>query len=123
MFAKNRSIRVVIVATDQELRDTHYFSRLWLAARNIQLSRRRWLDAMAEAIYEFDGVILTSDGRPWPVPDIDDVMGEPGARWISLFFEAEDGAPKRDVRRWERVRLIDLYLRITRPHIARHFSR
>ena len=114
---------IVVVATDQELPDKHYYRRLWIAARNYDISRRRWLDAIAAAIYEFRGHILKSDGSPWPIPEVDDVMGEAGGRWISYWFEESDGEPKREVRCLERVRLFDLYFRIAHPDIARHFAR
>lgn len=116
-----RTKRIVIVATDQELRDPHYYKRLWLAARNMH-SRRRWLDVIADTLYNFDGDILNSDGTPWEMPDIDDIFGDP--RWFSTWFEVgPDGGPRRNVRDIERLRLIDLYFRIALPAIARHFGR
>jgi len=114
--------RVVVVATKAELTNLHYFLRLWMAIRASLISRRKWLDVLAEAIYGFDGVILLPDGRLWSVPDIDDVIGDP--RWISILLEDVDGRPKRtNIRKIEALRLFDLYFRIKHPDIARHFGR
>ena len=113
--------RVVVVASKQELSDEHYRKRLWLAARNLRISRRRWPDEIAAAIYNFHGDILLPSGLPWPVPDVDDVLGDP--RWFSYYFEETNGQPRRDVRLIERLRMIDLYFRIARPLIQRHFAR
>ncbi len=113
--------KVIIVASDKELTDPHYSQRLWLAARNMPISRRQWLDVMANTIFNFDGVILSPEGTLWPIPEVDDVMGDP--RWISLYFEESDGKPRRAVKLIERLRMLDLYFRIAKPHIQRHFKR
>lgn len=113
--------KVITVASDKELTNPHYNQRLWLAARNMPISRRQWLDVMADAIYEFEGEIRSTDGALWPIPDIDDVMGDP--RWISLYFEELDGKPRRAVKLIERLRMLDLYFRIAKPKIQRHFKR
>jgi hypothetical protein len=114
--------KIVVIATRQELTDRHYFLRLWLAMRNMGISRRKWPDELAGVIYGFDGVILCPDGRPWPVPDVDRVLGDP--RWISMLLEDVGGAPRRfNIRKIEALRLIDLYFRIKHPHIQRHFGR
>lgn len=115
------SKRVVTVASKQELIDPHYSRRLWLAARNMPYSRRQWLNKLAEAIYGFDGVILLPDGRRFPLPDIDAVMGDP--RWLSYYFEELNGLPKREVKLIERLLILDLYFRIAKPDIQRHFGR
>lgn len=62
-----------------------------------------------------------SDGRICPIPDIDNVMGDP--RWISSWFEERDGEPRRNTYQIERLRLFDLYFKIEYPNIARHFGR
>jgi len=99
-----------------------YKKRLWLAARNMKISRREWPNVIADAIYNFDGYILLDNGMLWPIPDIDNVMGDP--RWFSYYFEADDGGdPLRDVRLIERLRLIDLFFKIKYPLIARHFDK
>jgi len=113
--------RVVVVASKAELTNPVYSQRLWLAARNMPISRRKWPDVIADAIYSFEGQILTSDGRIWSIPYVDEVMGD--GRWISMYFEERDGKPLREVRVLERLRVIDLYFRISKPHIQKHFNR
>jgi len=89
------------------------------------ISRRNWLNVIAEVIYDFisgGGIILNSDGSEWTVPDIDDVMGDP--RWISILLEDIDGKPKRTgIRKLKALQLFDLFFRIDKPKIARHFGR
>lgn len=111
--------QIIIVATIAELTNPVYSRRLWLAARNMNISRRQWPNVIADAIYNYKGTILLPDDRIWPIPDIDDVLGDP--RWFSLYFEECDGRPRREVRLIERLRVIDLYFRITKPNIYRHF--
>lgn len=113
--------RVVVVASKAELTNPHYNKRLWLAARNMLISRRNWPDVIAAALYDFTGDIMLGNGMRWPIPDVDDVLGDP--RWFSYYFEDVGGEPRRTVRLIERLRLIDLYFRIKHPHIARHFGR
>ena len=113
--------QIIVVASKAELTSSVYTRRLWLAARNMNIPRRQWPNVIADAIYNFRGNILLSDGRLWPVPDVDYVLGDP--RWISLYFEESDGKPRREVRLIERLRMIDLYFRIAKPHIQCHFSR
>lgn len=98
-----------------------YKKRLWLAARNMKISRRKWPDAIADAIYNFDGEILIENGMHWPIPNVDDVLGDP--RWFSYYLEANGDEPRRNVILIERIRLIDLFFRIRHPDVARHFDR
>jgi len=117
-----QSKRIVVMASKQELTDPHYYLRLWLAFVNTPISRRKWPDRISRTIYGFDGILLCSDGRPWPIPNVDDVLGDP--RWISMLQESVDGKPRRtNIRKIEALRLIDGTFRIDEPHIARHFGR
>ncbi len=113
--------RVVMVASDAQLSNRHYRRRLWMAARNLKIPRRRWFDALADVIYNFDGVIVNPNGTEWNIPDIDNVMNE--NRWISAYLEIRNGAPRRETRMIERLRIIDLFFQIKYPHIHRHFGR
>lgn len=123
-FGTNPPKNTIFTASRNELTNSHYVRRLWIAARNVKISRRKWPDEIARAIYGFKGRILCSDNRLWPVPDVDAVLGD--ARWFSYWFEADDTRddywPKREVRLLERIRIIDLYFRIDKPDIARHFG-
>lgn len=116
-----REQRVITVASDAQLLNPHYRRRLWIALRNEGISRRKWPDALAAAIYDFDGAILNPNGTRWNIPDIDDVMGDP--RWLSALLEECNGEPCRDTCKIERLRILDLYFRIKHPNIQRHFGR
>lgn len=115
--------KVVFVASKSQLSNPVYEARLWIATRNIGLSRRKLLDAIAKAIYDHQGLILIEGGHVWPVPDIYEVMGEDG-RWLSYYCKAVDGRPchKPRASTLERRRIIDLYFRIAHPAIARDFK-
>lgn len=65
-------------------------------------------------------------GEPYVIPFVDEAMGDdPDNRWMSDFLRSDPSGSKPSARsrKLERVRLIDLYFRITRPKIARHFGR
>ena len=111
----NSKNKVIYVATDEELKDPHYYRRLWLAARNVPIPRRDWLDAIADAIRDFDGDILTTTGERYDIPDIDEIFGDdPDMRWMSRFKATKKGAdrPRAMSNKIERLRLIDLYFRV-----------
>ena len=125
MFFESK--RVVVVATDAELLSEHYYRRLWIAARNIKISRREWLDELANCLRDtHDLDIRYPYGEPYTIPFVDDAMGDdPDNRWMSDFLRSDPSGAKPSTRsrKLERVRLIDLYFRITHPRIARHFGR
>lgn len=118
--------RVTTVATSAELKNEHYYRRLWVAARNIELPRRMWLDELAACFRDYRGDILYPSGEPFPIPYVDDAFGDdPDMRWLSYYLSTDEtGKEPRSVsRKIERIQLIDLYFRIKHPAIARHFSR
>lgn len=116
--------RVIRVASKKELENSAYESRLWLVAKNEQMSRRRYINEIAITIYDFEGTIQDERGRLWNIPDVYELFGE-GGRWLSQYLEDEDGRPRRKPRSitLERRRLIDLYYRIKFPHIAEKIAR
>lgn len=121
-----RRRKTLYVATRHQLNDPQYYKRLWLAARNLSLPRREWLDAIADAIRDYEGEIAWYSGEPYEVPCIDKVFGDdPDVRWLSYFLGANDNGdrPLRQTKKIERLRLIDLYFRIEYPEIAKHFHR
>lgn len=122
MYDKN--FRVICVATNDQLTNAAYLRRLWIAARNLAISRRKLIDQMAATIYDFRGRIIWPNGIKWVIPDIDDLFDIDG-RWISLWLEESDGEPKRQPRSTsiEKLRMIDLFFRIRYPDIARHFGK
>ncbi|GJM04769.1 MAG: hypothetical protein DHS20C09_07600 [marine bacterium B5-7] len=124
MLCENK--RVIVVATNAELLNEHYYRRLWIAARNLQLPRRRWLDEIAECFLRFNGSIVYASGQSFPIPLVDDVFGDdPDMRWLSYYLKADLAGmrPHTVSRKMDRIQLIDLYFRIKHPSIARHFGR
>ncbi|MEM9388083.1 MAG: hypothetical protein AAGA68_23710 [Pseudomonadota bacterium] len=113
--------RTIFATSKEELIDKPCSRRRWIAARNLKVPRRQWPDLLATSIYEFEGTILCPNRLLWPIPDIDKILGE-DPRWFSHYLEAVDGEPRRTPRLLERVRLIDLFFRIEKPAIARHFA-
>lgn len=112
---------IVYIVSIGILNDPVYKKRLWLAARNMGISRRNWPNVIADAIYNFRGIILLPSGIRWPIPDIDSVMGDP--RWLSYYFEELNGDPRRGVILLERLRILDVYFKIKHPKIAKHFNK
>ncbi len=87
MLAKERNI--IRVATEEELRSTSYYHRLWIAVRNMEIRRRDWLDAIADAIRDYDGEIVDELGQPYPLPEIDDVFTDDfDMRWFGYYLKA-----------------------------------
>ncbi|MEW8626262.1 MAG: hypothetical protein AB2551_10960 [Candidatus Thiodiazotropha sp.] len=125
MFCKNK--RLVVVATDAELLSEHYYRRLWMAAKNVPVSRRGWLEELANCLRDTGDVsIRHPSGQPYTIPYVDELMGDdPDNRWMSGFLRSDPTGtwPRARSRKLERVRLIDLYFRIKHPNIARHFGR
>lgn len=116
----------VFVATDTELSDIHYYLRVWLAARNIPIARRHWLDEIADTFRDYSGTIFSPEGEAYEVPLVDDIFGDdPDMRWLSDYLRADatGNSPFRFTLRLDRVRVIDLYLKIRHANIARHFNR
>ncbi len=117
---------VVVVATTAELKNYHYYCRLWMAARNISLPRRQWLDELAACFRDYRGNVMYPSGELFPIPFVDDVFGDdPDMRWLSYYLSTDGSGkkPRSLSRKLQRVQLIDLYFRIRYPSIARHFSR
>jgi hypothetical protein len=116
----------VFLATDDELSGTHYYLRVWLAARNLPIGRRRWLDEIADTFRDYRGIIWAPDGKVYEVPLVDDIFGDDAdMRWMSDYLRPDmtGNAPHQFTLRLDRVRLIDLYFKIRCPEIARHFKR
>lgn len=116
---------VVTVASDWELNNPHYLRQLKASAAAMNLPRRRWLDALADAIYRFQGNFVFRDGTPYRVPDIDEHFPDDfDHRWISSFAKevSSDVTPRIRAGSIERVRLFDLYFRIMHPDVASRFT-
>lgn len=118
--------RVVYVATDAELENEHYYNRLWLTICNLPVPRRKMLDELSFLQVNYPDIeIRHPNDEPYEFPDIDEVFGDdPDMRWYSHFKEKNKlGGPKRRSRKLERLRLIDLYIRVKYPQIFRHIKK
>ena len=123
----NRGIKFKITLTHPSvLLSEHYYRRLWLAVRNITITRREWLDELADTFRDFHGEIYQSDNQPYEIPLVDDVFNDDfDMRWLGYYLEADDTGsnPRIKSRKIERLQLLDLYFQIKHPHIAKHFER
>lgn len=121
----NGTKTLVYVASDAELNDEHYYRRLWLATRNINISRRDWPDELADAFRDVDVDYRFPSGMPYFLPDIDEVFTDPGMRWMSDFLVSDPTGRRPAIyrRSKDKLRLIDLYFRVKHPKIARHFKK
>jgi hypothetical protein len=118
--------RCVFVCTDSDIRDRAYYNRLWLAARNLNIPRRKWLDELADCFCAFSGEIFYPSGERYEIPMIDETFGDDcDCRWLSYYLKPDEtgNRPVSRSRMYERIRLIDLYIRIRHPNIAAHFSK
>lgn len=104
----------------------HYYRRMWLALRNLDIPRREWLDELADTFRDFDGLLLTPNGDVYELPFIDDAFGDDDEmRWMGYYLKPDETGyyPSVRSRKIERLQLLDLYLRIKYPAIAKHFNR
>ena len=118
--------RTVILATSAELMNEHYYRRLWIAVRNMEVPRREWLDELANTFRDYDGVVLYTSGQTYQVPFVDEVFGDdPDMRWLSYYLKSDPSGnrPQSRSRKLERLQILDLYFRIKHPDIAAHFGR
>ncbi len=123
---QNNQKDLVFVASREQLINDNYYRRLWMAVRSASISRREWLDEIADTIRDYRGLICYYNGFPYQVPDIDDTFGnDSDMRWLGYFIASNDNGnrPKTHAKKIERLRLIDLYFRIKHPHLAKHFAR
>lgn len=123
----NRGTKYKITLTQPSLLlSEHYYRRLWLAVRNVEIPRREWLDELADTLRDFNGVIYQTDSRIYDIPYIDDVFNDDfDMRWLGYYLEADDTGrnPRIKTRKVERLQLLDLYFHIKHPQIAKHFTR
>lgn len=115
--------RSVVTATDFQLGRKSHMQRLAIAAKAEDLPRREWPNAIADAVYGFEGTIYFADGRKFEPTDteIDDTFNDPEFRWVSDFLSFAEIEPRQRPQRRAiaRLRLIDLYFRIKHPERAR----
>lgn len=107
----------ITVAADHHLVNRRFYrNRVWLPAIQVHQdigSRSAWIDALS-LIYDYDGSLYCSDGRPYRHDEITDIFEDQSNRWMGYFLEADSSgtAPKTYSRKFERLRLIELYCRL-----------
>ena len=115
--------KTIVMAADYQLLRKSHFRRLAIAAAAEDISRREWPNAIADAIYGFEGTIYYANGRKFEPTDteVDDTFDDPEFRWISDFLAFAEVEPRQKPQRrtLARLRLIDLYFRIKHPERAR----
>lgn len=122
----NTHLENITLASVEALKTLSYYNRLWIAVRNISISRRAWLDELSDTFRDFEGIILKPNGEEFEIPYIDDVFADdPEMRWLSYYLKPDvtGESPKSLSRKIERLQLFDLYFKIKYPKIARHFGR
>ncbi|MEE8058043.1 MAG: hypothetical protein V3T17_09420 [Pseudomonadales bacterium] len=101
--------RIIYVATTKELLNMSYYRRLWLAARNISIPRRAWLDELANTLRDFNGNVIHRSGIPYDLPLVDEIFGDDyDMRWLGYYLQPDKigKSPKSISRKLERLRLI-----------------
>ncbi len=152
LISKDNARRRITVPTDDQLADCAVQRRMAMVVANTELARRPFVDCCADLVYGFAsqasvvaseqrdealnkgdlrdlqsqfGGFFWEDGRPYNVPDVDEVFGEPSFKWVSdfkkfAFVESRQRPQKRVI---ERLRLIYLAIEVWNPVIARHILR
>lgn len=124
----------VSVATDGELRCVSAMRRLAMVTRNLTyqgapLTRRTLPELMADVFDWADrnGIEYRwPNGEPYVLPDIDDTLDWSGEfKWEGLFMEKWPEEPPGVIqeRIVDRLRLIDLMVRVGFPYLYRHVAR
>lgn len=109
------SISTLTVATDEELQDRTYRTKLQWSVFRAGIGQRDWLTVIQDDMRRTDelGVHLQYAPVPFEIPLVDDVF--PHDRYIREFMNDTVGVSL------EADRLIDLHFRIRRHHME-HFG-
>lgn len=115
----------IVVPTDDQLASPVLVQRLGMALGELGLSRRKLMDWIADSFCRFDGMLIWPNGRPFILPDVDDVFTDMDNRWMSDLLRFASRAPRQSAQRrtWPRLRLLVLALTVSRPEVARHLFR
>lgn len=115
----------IIVPTDDALAAPVLVQRLGLALNGLGLSRRKVSDWIADSFCRFDGAIFWPNGRPFILPDVDDVFTDADNRWVSDLMRFAARPPRQSAQRrtLPRLRLLVLALSVRRPDVAQHLFR
>ena len=104
-----------------------YFHRLAIATANLNLSRRKIPDWMADALYR-DDIIFIYHGKPVTFEDEDIEKAfnyELGFRYLSDLIAFADCPPRQNPHKGKarRLQLLATSFWVHQPNIARHFAR
>ena len=123
----NNNEKLIVVACDNELRRPAHFARMAIACANLNVSRRAFINDIANTIYLYQGSIRWPEGPDFTLKDtsIEDAFNDDlSFRWLSDFFRIRiESQRKPQYRLIPRLRLIDTYFLIQHPTISRHFYR
>lgn len=113
----------IVAANDNDLREPEDVQHLARVTVVLGVSRRRFLDFLAETIFGFDGDIVWPDGKPFCVNDtlIDDAFPDGSARWVSDFWRFAERRPRQRAqsRVCGRLRVIRIAVEINEQDIVR----
>ena len=112
----------VFVASKGEINSDQYRKRLWLAFRNLTVLNKDWVEEVATTIYKFNGDILDFQNGHWvywAIPNIYVILDD---SFIQDDRDILDKKPAHDTQKILKLRIIDLYFRISKPHIQSRFS-
>jgi len=116
----------IICVTDEQLLSEPYYRRLWISLKAVSenVSRRQWLDAISDSLRDCKADILHADGEPYIIPLPDDVFDEE-MRWIGEYLKSDPTGenPLIKSRSFERLRLLDVFLKIQYPDIGQHLDK
>lgn len=117
--------RIIFVPDASELLTQQYYSRLALAVANLNVSRRKIPDWMADCLFRDDVEFRFRDGSLYEIgdEDIDDAFCDPSFRWLSNLIKSSGTTPKqRPHYTLEfRLRLLALSFWVDKPNVAKHF--
>ena len=118
--------RVILVATNKDLADEHYYRRLWITMRNLSdmydISRRQWVSLSIATFRDASESLELRwpNGMPYVPPDWGVCFKDGDARWFSYYLEEGcNGSPKRRFKLFSRLRVFDAVIRVRWPHIAK----
>lgn len=126
MVLKTQPDKIISVNYGSELRSDVLYFRQWIICRNIPISRRDWPDEMSLAFVRcYDTVFQFKNGVIYELPYIDDIFTDAeDMRWWSLYLESDDSGltPQRMSTKIERLRLINLFLKVRYPRLGKHLE-
>jgi hypothetical protein len=117
----------IVCVSDEELLSEPRYRRLWIAIKALKISRRRWLDELSDCLRDCQASIYCANGEPYEIPVPDDIFGNGNGdiRWMSEYLKADPSGERPCIksRKLERLRMLDLYLKIKHPSVYRHLSK